>query len=286
MNQAKYRLLLARAWHDIAAAQSARLVVEGDQGGWYRALREPRTLSQFAEAAGLDPRAAQLWLTNQISAGYITTNGTQFFLDEEQAAAFTGDDSVPAGFHLAALLTAGVAQTVDAIDRMSAANARNLASRWIPEDLRDGTILDVGCGRGGVARELARQFPNARIHGIDLREEPAADDRVTFERCDAAAATGTYDLALLVDVLHELADPARVLRHLRTHARAIVIVEPLLEDALGARLMSAAAFLYCLPVSGHAGFRDEPALRELVAAAGFPTARRRDDPSHLVLEAR
>ncbi|HEX8151872.1 MAG TPA: class I SAM-dependent methyltransferase [Thermoanaerobaculia bacterium] len=287
MNQLKLRLLLSRAWHDVAAAQSAALVVAGDRNGWFRALAQgPADATQLAAATNADEPLLRMWLVNQANAGFITFDAAsgRYSLDEEQAAVFT-DDSVPAGFELAATLTRGDDATA-AIDRMSASNARQLAARWLADDLRGGTILDVGCGRGGVARELARQFPDARIHGIDVRDVPADEERITFAIADAATVSGTYDVALLVDVLHELRDPAAVLAHLREHARAIVIVEPLFEDGVSARLMSSAAFLFCLPAAGAATFRDEAALRELLTAAGFTAITRRDDPSHLVLEGR
>lgn len=287
MNQAKLRLLLARAWHDVAATQSAALVAAGHRNGWYRELaRGPADAVQLAASTGADLPALRMWLINQASAGFISFDAAtgRYSLDEEQAATFT-DDSVPAGFELALALAAGKDAT-EAIDRMSAANARKFATRWIAEDLRDGTILDVGCGRGGVARELAAQFPDARVHGIDLHHQPADEGRVTFARCDAGEITGAYDLALVVDVLHELRDPAALLAQLRRRVRAVVIVEPLFDEGVGARLMSAAAFLFCIPTSGVAAFRDEAELRDLLVAAGFATVVRRDDPSHLVLEGR
>ncbi|EGY01719.1 cyclopropane-fatty-acyl-phospholipid synthase [Nitrospirillum viridazoti Y2] len=76
--------------------------------------------------------------------------------------------------------------------------AQSLKKRHIIAKLRlepGMKVLDIGCGWGGMALEIARQAPDARIMGITLSEEQLAvarqraidegvTDRVTFELVD------------------------------------------------------------------------------------------------------
>jgi SAM-dependent methyltransferase len=74
-------------------------------------------------------------------------------------------------------------------------------------------IVEVGCGEGSLTEEIAKCFPQSAIAGIDItprigrlyRGDPA---RVVFRQASveelAARAAGTYDLAVLADVLHHV----------------------------------------------------------------------------------
>lgn len=83
-------------------------------------------------------------------------------------------------------------------------------------------ILDIGCGRGGVTRELKARCPQARSVGLDLFLDPANDYAAIFddfaqidlERDALPVSVGTFDLILLLDVLEHLRDPETLLTRL------------------------------------------------------------------------
>ena len=77
MNQAKLQLLCARAYHDLAAAQSAALVALGSRLGLYDALSAaPRTASELALASGVAERyllKRPISLVMTFAAGHLST---------------------------------------------------------------------------------------------------------------------------------------------------------------------------------------------------------------------
>jgi 2-polyprenyl-3-methyl-5-hydroxy-6-metoxy-1,4-benzoquinol methylase len=92
----------------------------------------------------------------------------------------------------------------------------------IVERLTSGIrVLEVGCGVGHACNLVAKAFPNSTVIGIDFNEEAitiarkeAADlglTNATFEVSDIASLDGTYDLIFALDVIHDLAQPAKVL---------------------------------------------------------------------------
>lgn len=149
-------------------------------------------------------------------------------------------------------------------------------------------VLDVACGTGVVAREIAHRVPDAEITGLDLN--PAMlevarrlDPQISWLEGDALAlpfADGSFDLVVSQAALMFFPDRVAALREMsRVCAGDVVIQVPgrLSQSAGYAALMSA--------VRRHAGEPavellgayfavGEPAgLREFFAAAGLTVRR-------------
>lgn len=86
-------------------------------------------------------------------------------------------------------------------------------------------ILDVGCGTGAGTLFLAREFPQARVRGVDLSEEMIRaavakvgldpEGRVAFRAGDASSlpwADESFDLVAQLNMPPFFAELARVLR--------------------------------------------------------------------------
>jgi len=105
--------------------------------------------------------------------------------------------------------------------------SRHLAD-IIPERF---SVLDVGCGDGLLAREIARARPDISLRGIDVlgraRTHIPVDpfDGVTIPHDD-----GSFDGVMFIDVLHHSTDPLSLLREgLRVARKSIVIKDHLCE---------------------------------------------------------
>lgn len=85
-----------------------------------------------------------------------------------------------------------------------------------------GAILEVGCGTGNLLLLLAKSFPKARCVGVDIDadsltvarskiEKAALNARVEARQGTVASSTqpGTFDAAVMVEVLHEIEPGAR-----------------------------------------------------------------------------
>lgn len=76
-------------------------------------------------------------------------------------------------------------------------------------------VLDIGCGRGGVTRELKRRYPGMTSVGLDMFLDPAYDysaifdnfAQVDLERDPLPVDVTSFDLVLLLDVMEHLRDP-------------------------------------------------------------------------------
>jgi 2-polyprenyl-3-methyl-5-hydroxy-6-metoxy-1,4-benzoquinol methylase len=217
------------------------------------------------------------------------------------AEAFRSGAGVPQERYPAALYPAMEKMSAGWLDSM-------LVEQWLPAvdglvpRLREGgRVADVGCGGGRAVVRCAQAFPEAECIGYDtypanisraraLAEDAGVADRVRFVRGDAAAElSGFYDLITAFDVLHDVGDPAGLLRQIRT------VLDPdgvflLLEsnsadsalDNTGppATILYATSVLYCLPTSlaEHGpglGTMGLPVgkIRELCEDAGFRSIR-------------
>jgi len=114
--------------------------------------------------------------------------------------------------------------------------------------VREGQIVaDIGCGSGYFTMHLARRVgPSGRVYASDLQPEMLA---LLKKKTDAAHVTnvvpvlateddaklpkGTLDLALLVDVYHEIGKPPVTLAQLKDALKAsgrLALVEYRAED--------------------------------------------------------
>jgi 2-polyprenyl-3-methyl-5-hydroxy-6-metoxy-1,4-benzoquinol methylase len=184
--------------------------------------------------------------------------------------------------------------------------ANHLTQRWLPalpdvqakldagEPVR---IAEVGCGEGLAGITIARTYPNVTIDGFDLDQasiaaanehatHAALADRVRFAVRDAADPTisGTYDLVLAIEMLHDVPDPVGILRTMRRLAGgdgAVLIADERAEESFTVpgsemeRFLYGFSTLHCLAVSmqdGGAGtgtVMRPDTVRRYAAEAGF-----------------
>lgn len=195
---------------------------------------------------------------------------------DDVAAAYRTGEGVP--FDAYGPLREGQARTNRAELR------RRLGREWLPvmTDVHDrlqsgdARVADVGCGAGWAAVAVAEAYPRVAVDGFDL-DRPSVerardgvtrlglDDRVTVHHRDAAALDreDAYDLAMAVEVVHDLADPVGALRAMRRLVRedgAVLVVDQRVADAFTAdagpveQLIYGWSSVHCLPV----GRADDP----------------------------
>jgi 2-polyprenyl-3-methyl-5-hydroxy-6-metoxy-1,4-benzoquinol methylase len=138
--------------------------------------------------------------------------------------------------------------------------------------LRPGAaVADVACGVGWAAISLARAYPNITVDGFDVDEasieiasrnakEAGVADRVRFEARDAAdpALQNRYDLAMVVEAIHDLSQPVAVLSAIRDMLKpggTLIVADERTDDAFNApasemeRLFYTYSVLACLPTA-------------------------------------
>lgn len=87
---------------------------------------------------------------------------------------------------------------------------------------KGGAILEVGCGTGNHLMQLANAFPQARIAGVDIDTDglnaaraalrkAGLESRVEVHEGDIAAVAqpDSFDAAVMIEVLHEIAPALR-----------------------------------------------------------------------------
>ena len=167
-------------------------------------------------------------------------------------------------------------------------------------------VADVACGVGWAGIAIARAYPAVRVDGFDIDEasvalaneharEASVDDRVTFRVQDVAdAEAGQYDLAVIIEAVHDMTQPVGVLASIRRMLRpdgALLVADEKTEDAFTAPGSDTERFFYgfsiltCLP----AVMTERPTaaigtvmragtMQRLGLEAGFASVERLDDP--------
>ncbi len=112
-----------------------------------------------------------------------------------------------------------------------------------------GRILDAGCGFGTVAIELAAEFPNSEITGIDLgepllelaqtlAEQAGASKQITFLKGDVQEIEfqdDSFDVVISTFMVHIVEKPIRMLNEIERVAKpdGRVMVSDLRRSWLG-----------------------------------------------------
>ncbi|MBV7697877.1 methyltransferase domain-containing protein [Streptomyces sp. TRM70350] len=177
-------------------------------------------------------------------------------------------------------------------------------------------VADVGCGAGRALIVLAEAFPRSRFTGFDNfpaqverarrnAEQAGVADRVTFETVDATEGLpGRYDLVTTFDVIHDSAEPKRLLAAVRAAVKddgdylmLEINCEDRPQDNVGpvATMLYGFSMFYCMTTSlandgaalGTCGM-PEAVVRSLCAEAGFSDVARSpaDDPFNVLYDIR
>lgn len=165
--------------------------------------------------------------------GYVRL-GTEFAADDYRFA--------PEAFHTGSTVpfqgrSDAFAHTVAAaIAGMNVVVARRIlpSLSGVEERLkRGGAVLEVGCGTGNLLLQIAKAFPHSRCTGVDIDptglvavraaiQQAGLTERIDILEGDVSHAVqpATYDVAVMVEVLHEIT-PALRPDVLRGCARAL-----------------------------------------------------------------
>ncbi len=164
-------------------------------------------------------------------------------------------------------------------------------------------VADLGCGVGWSTIAMATQLPHAEVIGwdsdvasIDSAQRNAAESRVDVEffAADAQemAASGPFDLVTILEALHDMAQPAAVLRAVREALGpngVVLVADENVADHFTAkgeeleRMMYGWSVTHCLPSAlaeepsaGIGTVIRAPIVKELATQAGFTSIERLD----------
>jgi 2-polyprenyl-3-methyl-5-hydroxy-6-metoxy-1,4-benzoquinol methylase len=168
-------------------------------------------------------------------------------------------------------------------------------------------VADVACGVGWAAIAIAKAYPKVKVDGFDLdassielarknARDAGVADRVTFQRQDVATAdAGAYDLAVIIEAVHDMTQPVGVLASVRRMLRpqgVALIADEKTADTFTApaddveRSFYGFSIFTCLP----AAMIERPTeatgtvmradnMRRLGEEAGFASVERLDEPA-------
>jgi ubiquinone/menaquinone biosynthesis C-methylase UbiE len=126
------------------------------------------------------------------------------------------------------LKTLGSAHNTMVLARRKVALARAIAD--CVDEAAD-SLLDVGCGDGGVGRMVGEARPKLRIEGVEVLQRPDCKIPCTiYDGKTLPFPDGSFDLVQAIDVLHHTEDINGLLGEMARVARRGVIIKDHLEE--------------------------------------------------------
>jgi 2-polyprenyl-3-methyl-5-hydroxy-6-metoxy-1,4-benzoquinol methylase len=326
--------LAERLFEGVLGMTDIYTVYMGDRLGIYRALAAgPASEAELAAGTNTDRRYLREWLEQQAVTGLIEVDdaskptGERRYRLPDGYAEVLVDRNDPAYMAAFARMMAGLTRPLPRVieafrtghgipyadfdsDFLEGQGDMNrvqftnfLACAWMPslpdvhEELTSGgRIADVACGTGWSTIALARAYPHAEVHGLDLdqasielaRANAAAEGiEIPFAARDAAdpRLTGRYDLVTCFEAVHDMARPVDSLRGMRSllaDEGVVLIADGRVAEAFTApgdgveRMMYGFSLFHCLAV----GLEEQPSaatgtamrpdtLRRYAEQAGF-----------------
>ncbi|XP_072174260.1 uncharacterized protein [Diadema setosum] len=244
----------------------ALAVAFGLETGLYKTMIElsptPKTSQEIADAGNFKERYVREWLGVMVCGGIVDVDRDteKYYLPAHRVPAFREEDTES----LTATLCRGLPMISDAYDVMlevikkdgplgvpyskyksfyrTSADYSNiwisnhlcqsfmLSHPTLKEGLENGfRVLDIGCGRGGASRNIALNFPQSKVTGLDISEEAlkyakeaASAKNLTnldYVYGDASSMpedwTNTFDYAFVYDVVHDVPRPDLMLAEIQ-----------------------------------------------------------------------
>ncbi|HEX6587013.1 MAG TPA: class I SAM-dependent methyltransferase [Solirubrobacterales bacterium] len=326
--------LVERLFEGVLGMTDVYTVYMGERLGIYEALADGKSSeAEIAAATNTDRRYLREWLEQQAVSGLIEVDDASKPTDERRYRLPDGyaevlvDRNHPAYMAAFARMMAGLARPMprvieafhtgegipyadydaDFLEGQAEMNRVQfinfLASEWMPglpdvhERLQSGgRVADVACGTGWSTIALARAYPDAEVHGLDLDEESiqlaranaaAEGVEIPFEVRDAAdpGLAGRYDLVTCFEAVHDMPRPVESLRGMRSllsDGGVVLIADERVAEEFTApgdeveRVMYGFSLFHCLAV----GLEQQPSaatgsamrpdtLRQYAEGAGF-----------------
>lgn len=106
-------------------------------------------------------------------------------------------------------------------------------SKRIAAHMDVGTVLDVGCGDGTLAKSMMNENPKLDFQGIDVFLRPSvAIPAKVYDGQTIPFGDGSFDWITICDVLHHTDDPTAILTECARVARRGVVVKDHLREGI------------------------------------------------------
>ena len=104
------------------------------------------------------------------------------------------------------------------------------------------SVVEVGCGAGGILYELSKKFPQVNFEGFDISQQASQlwykipEAKINFVMDDFLLTHKQYDLLLLIDVFEHIPDYLGFLHSLSRRAKYFIFNIPLDMHIIGIML--------------------------------------------------
>lgn len=115
---------------------------------------------------------------------------------------------------------------------LAAKRDRQMAKLVLPYLSLGDSVLDIGCGLGRVTKIIKNK--GYKITPLDVRDLSIVDDvkPILYDGKKLPFTDNSFDVSLIITVLHHTPDPEAVLKEAKRVSKKIVVVEDIYENAL------------------------------------------------------
>ena len=152
--------------------------------------------------------------------------------------------------------------------------AHHVLRRLAANGLKPSTIVEVGCGAGGVLAEIRSAFSQAELYGFDIAPavqnywDKFSDKNIQFIQGDFFKLNQKhYELLMVLDVVEHVSDPIEFLISLNGHADYYVFHFPL--DLSAINVLREYPLLYVREKVGHVHYFTKGLVLRLLAESGY-----------------